>query len=170
MRMRNRITRKTVGAALAAVCLLTGGCYTQVKTGGYEGEPGRGMPQARFQTEDLILKTDQPWYEVSEEDRDVTVKGRLENYGAAPVLLSGCPNPPSVVVEEWDGSEWRDGLKIGIICDRPDSRRVIKFGPGEWIEFDVRLKYAGWYRLRLLIGTDPDQPTAVVHSNQFLIR
>jgi len=170
MRTQNRITRKTVAAVLTAVCLLIGGCYTQIKTGGYEGEPERGMPRVGSKTEDLILKTKRPWYEVSEEDRDVAVTGRLENHGNASVLLSGCPNPPSVVVEEWDGSEWRDVLKIGIICETTAGRRVIEFGPGEWIEFEIGLRYPGWYRLSLLVGTDPDRPTSVVHSNQFLIR
>lgn len=169
--MWNLNARNTLGGiAVAATCLLIAGCYTQIRTDVVKVEPVREPPQTRLWTDDLSVTTDQAWYERPHEDREVTVGATFENNGFVPVLLSGCPDPPALVVENWDGAEWRDGLWVGLVCPAIYSRQTVKIEPGEALDFEIRLSDSGWCRLRLLVGPDADHPIAVVHSNQFLIK
>jgi hypothetical protein len=169
--MRYFDSRNTLYAvALAIVCLPAAGCYTQLQTDVVKVEPVREPPPGHVRTDDLSFTTDRPWYESSQTDGHVIVGAVFENNGYVPVPLSGCPHPPSVVIEEWDGEEWKDGRSIGIFCLAIHSVQVVDIDPGESFSFEVKIEYPGWYRLRLLLGPNPRRPTAVVHSSQFLVR
>jgi hypothetical protein len=156
--------------AVTAACLLISGCYTQVRTDVVKVDPVREQPQTHIDMDDLTVTTERPWYEKPQAGLDVLVKARFENHGYRRVILSGCPHPPAVVVEEWDGATWQDGVTLGIYCKEIHSKQVMEFEPGDWLDFDFHLGYPGWYRIRLLVGPDAEHPTAFVHSNQFLIK
>jgi hypothetical protein len=168
--------RHALGAiAVITACTLISGCYTQLQTDVVKvdtvREPVRERPQTHVGTDDLSVTTEYPWYEKPLLlDDEVTINARFENNAHYPVLLGGCPHPPSSVIEEWNGSTWEDGLTIGIICQAIYSRQVLEFEPGDWLDFEFHLKHPGWYRIRLRVGPDAKRPTAVVHSNQFLIK
>jgi hypothetical protein len=159
------------GAFLATlVALAAAGCYTQLRTRGYDYESRREPPHAGVAAEELIVRTDRPWYEKSLTEDYVTIGARLDNNGDASILLSGCPEPPAAVIEEWAGDEWVEGSAVGFACFGVHSLKKAEVPPGDCFEFELHLGDPGWYRLRLSVGPDPRRPEATVYSNEFLIR
>lgn len=169
--MRRYFIRHIRSFALAVLgSILLPGCYTQLALDGTASEPTGGRYQPWADVEYLKLRTERPWYELSSEDEHVEIWAEIENTGRATVPLAGCPNPPSFVIEEWDGSSWWDEASRGIFCEEKYRTRVMELRPGELVEFKFRLREKGWYRLRLLIGPDLNSPDAVAYSNQFLVK
>jgi hypothetical protein len=152
---------------LALFSLVMAGCYTQLKTDLIKYEPVPEPPH--ISVKDLSVTVDRPWYDRSPSDSYVTIGARFDNNSDVPVLLAGCPHPPAMVIEEWQGGEWQDGLHIGLFCQFP-GKKTVKIKGRESLEFEIHLKYPGWYRVRLLVGPDMWHPLANVYSSQFLIR
>lgn len=153
---------------LVVLACQAAGCYTQIKTAPVEYYPKQ--EPSGVSAEDLSVTTDYPWYDRSPSDRYVTIGAVFENDSRGRVFLSGCPYPPSYVIEKWEGGDWWDDVTYGVDCVAVHSTKTVEVRPGESLEFEADLRFPGWYRLRVLIGSDNKRPIAVVHSNQFLIR
>lgn len=146
--------------------VLLSGCYTQLAI-----DRGLREPQPEpAEIEDLSLTTEEPWYERPQEEESVTVWVALENSGDEAVILAGCPEAPSFIVEKWDDDSWREEMARGFDCPAILSEHLMELDPGEWLEIRLFLRDPGWYRVYLPVGPNRDFPDAILYSNQFLIK
>ena len=156
--------------SMALIVPLAVGCYTQLKTTVITDEPFPDTPLDYYEADDLIVITDRDSYRLPQGQRDVTIKAWVDNDSDTPILLTGCPEPPSVVAEIARGDVWHDGPSIGLICPAIYSSETVEMPAGASLEFEMSLREPGLYRLRLLIGDDTSQPEAIAYSNEFVVR
>jgi hypothetical protein len=160
-------THVAIGIAVVGVALL-GGCYTQIKTARVEDTV---PPETSLVIlEDLTVETDHPWYDRSPSGRYVTIRAVLENHGRKGVFVSGCPYPPSYVIEKWDDGVWEEDVTYGVACTGFQSTKTVRLRPGESLEFDAHAKFPGWYRICVLVGRKNEHPIGVAYSSQFLVK
>jgi hypothetical protein len=169
--MVNSTFKRMLGLTpIALAMLVVAGCYTQLRVETSRSAAAIEPPPAHAAIDSLSLTTEFPWHNAPPSGRWVTIGAKFTNNSDVPVLLRGCPHPPSVAVDQWDGSRWQEKFTQGIWCLAMYSTKTVKLEPGDSFEFELHIQYPGWYRIRLLVGPDTSHPDAVVHSNQFLIR
>lgn len=148
--------------------LLTTGCYTQLKTTTIQHEPVVDTLPEYSVTDGVIVITDYDSYGLRSGKDYVTIRGWIDNESGSSIVLSGCPEPPSLVAEISRGGVWHDHTTP--ICEALYSTKTMEMPSEGSLEFEIILRDSGTYRLRLLLGEDWRQPVAVAYSNEFTVR
>jgi hypothetical protein len=92
----------------------------------------------------------------------------FENDADRDVMLSGCPEVPCAIVQQWKDYAWFEVDMINCFCAPPTSRNEV-IPPGGSLEFKVRVASDG--RFRVLMGVRLEGGDRVgVYSNEFWVK
>lgn len=89
---------------------------------------------------------------------------RVSNTGTGPVLLSGCPDAPSFVVERRDGERWSESTSFNVMCIAILTPKTLALAPGDTVVRRVDVAQRGTFRARLYVGPDYGRPQRVLTS------
>jgi len=89
---------------------------------------------------------------------------RVHNVGTRPVLLSGCPDAPSFIVERSDGDRWSEFSSFNVVCLAIYTQKSLIIVPGDSMVRRVDVTQRGTFRARVYVGPDWGRPLQVLTS------
>lgn len=93
----------------------------------------------------------------------------LRHAGGPAVALTGCPDPPAVIMERLEDRAWREVGSVGIICLGIHSQRTIVVGPGGRVVVSVVPPAPGVYRFVVPVGPDAARPERRLRSREVVV-
>lgn len=91
----------------------------------------------------------------------------LHHTGGPAVVISGCPEAPSAILERRTATAWAEEATRGMLCLATLESERVTLAPGQARTFAVAPWRAGTYRVRVLIGPSALDPQRTILSNEF---
>lgn len=125
---------------------------------------GCGSPVSLTDRAALLVESDAASYELADK---AVPSFTLEHGGGPDVVISGCPEAPSAILERETPAGWTEEGSRGLICAATQTLQVDTLASGESRTFQMAAWRTGTYRIRVLIGRSAAAPERTLLSNEF---
>lgn len=123
-----------------------------------------GSPSSPPSRAALLVESGMPSYEL---EGKASPTFTLRHEGGAQVVISGCPEAPSAILERQAESGWTDEATRGMVCPSVYQLQVDTLTDGESRHFALAPWRHGRYRVRVIIGASAASPERTILSNEF---